>query len=344
MTGARRTALRRYARLEAPGLWRPGSVERPREVGVSLGEATLILLDREGRALAHWALPALERLGSPGGPARYGPGEGASESVEIDDPEMVAAIERVRHAVERRAPRRRGRWRGLLLGAGLLLAGGLLLWALPDLARGYAARALPAEARVGLGEALLVRLGEPCEGAEGVAALDALAERLGPGLGGPPVRIVVLAEGLAGAVALPGGLLALPVADALAAAGPGVVVGHLLAAAEEAGPGRGPGGPLEALLEEAGPRETLRLLTAAEISEAALDAHAARLLARPAPERPDAALVPGLLARLKAVDVSAAPFGRATRIPALVDLDPHPEAAPALSDAQWVALQGVCQG
>ena len=320
---------------------------RPRPVAVSLGEATLVIADAEGRALSHWSLPAVERLPPPSahGPARFAPGVGADEILEVADAEMVEAIERVRRAVARRAPRRRPAWRRLALATALLVGLGALAAALPDLLLTHALRVVPFEARAALGEAVLERLGAPCDGADGLAALDRWAERMAPGLASEagPARIAVLAEGLDGAVALPGGIVALPAATIERAAEPDAAAGRLLAAAEGVGDtGVGPD-PLEALLRDAGPRETLRLLTAAAVSDAALDAYAARLAARPAPGAPEAERLPGLLSRFEAAGVSSAPYGRAVRTPALVDLDTHPGAAPSLADAEWIALQGVCE-
>ena len=49
------TALDRYVRLEAVGLWREAPGAPPREVVVSFGNATLLLTDLEERPLGHWA-------------------------------------------------------------------------------------------------------------------------------------------------------------------------------------------------------------------------------------------------------------------------------------------------
>ena len=67
------TALERYERLESDGLWRPAPGAQRRDVTVSFGNATLVLTDRAGRPLAHWSMPALERLDGGEGPALYAP-------------------------------------------------------------------------------------------------------------------------------------------------------------------------------------------------------------------------------------------------------------------------------
>ena len=58
------TALHRYQRLEAEGVWRATPDARRQEVIVVLGDATLVIHDRGERPLAHWSLPAVERHGT----------------------------------------------------------------------------------------------------------------------------------------------------------------------------------------------------------------------------------------------------------------------------------------
>ena len=55
------TALSKYARLEATGLWRAGPDEQRREVIVSIGDATLVISNLKDQALAHWSLAAVDR-------------------------------------------------------------------------------------------------------------------------------------------------------------------------------------------------------------------------------------------------------------------------------------------
>ena len=325
-----------HPRREARGLWRPDPEAQPRPVDVALGEASLMIRGPDGFALAHWSLPALERMPAPEGAVRYAPGPGAAESVEIADPAMVEALGRILGVPEAARPRRPpGRLAlALLLAAGI----GAALAAGPGLLRGHALRVVPPEVRAGVGEAVLARLaartGGACEGEEGLAALDRLARRLAPALG-EDARIVALRDGPAGAATLPGTIVALS-AEGLRADGPEVAAGHLLAAAED--------DPLERLLREAGLRGTLRLLTAATVPEGAIEAHASRLAAAPARAAPTAEHQPGLIARFEAAGVSSAPYGRAVGAPALVAQDPHPEAAPALPAADRAALRNICEG
>ena len=326
-----------HARRDADGLWRASPGDEPRAVGVTLGRATLAITDAEGHAIAHWSLPAVDRLEpASGGPARYAPGGRAAESVEIADPEMVEALERVLRAAEAGPPRPR---RGGVVALALFLAaaiGGAA--AAPTLLRGQVLRAAPPELRARVGEGVLSRLAEragpPCAEERGLRALGRLAERLDPALG-PGARIAVLPDGPE-AAALPGGIVVLSGAALGEASGPDAVAGRVLAAAE--------GDPLEALLRRAGVRETARLLTAAALSDDALDAEAARLLARPPAGPPPAGRLPALVERFAAAGLSATPYAGAADVPALAALDPHPDAAPALDAADWAALRDVCGG
>jgi len=69
------TALKKYERLESPGLWRDTPGGQRREVIVAFREATLVLSDpRTDSPLSHWSLPAVERLNTGALPALYGPG------------------------------------------------------------------------------------------------------------------------------------------------------------------------------------------------------------------------------------------------------------------------------
>ena len=238
MSTSRRTALRRYARLDAEGLWRPSADAAPRRVGVSLGEASLTL-ETGGRAVAHWALPALERHGT-AEPARYAPA-GGEESLEIADPEMVAAIERVRRALARGRPRRP--WGRAVLPIVILAAVAASVPALPGLLRDRAVAGVPLEARVALAERLIDRLGRRCAP---MPALDAMAARLAPAIGGAS-RIVAV-DGPAAPIALPGGVIVVPPGAVTRSAEPDVAAGRVLAAAAAGGPD----GALGDLLRHAG--------------------------------------------------------------------------------------------
>ena len=247
------TALAEYARLETFGLWRPDAGAPPQGVTVSLGDATLVMSDSGGRALAHWSLPAVERIGG-GLPAVFAPDLGGVETLEIEEPDMVEAIERVRRAV-RRGERARGRRRlraalaAALLGAGALAA----ILVLPGALTRHALAVVPAEARAAIGSGLLARMtaraGRPCDGPGGAAALAALSARVFD----PAPALVVLPTSMPAPALLPGGTIVLPRAAVEAVDAPEAAAGWAIEAAARAED------PLEALLRRAGLGQTVRL-------------------------------------------------------------------------------------
>ena len=175
------TALNEYQRLETQGVWRAAPDAQRRDVFVSVGDATLTLFDTADRALGHWSLPAIRRLNPGERPALYAPGPDAEDELELDDPEMIAAIEKVRQVVARRRPKP-GRLRLYLLGGGLAAVLALGVFWLPDALIQHTATVVPEVARQEYGRRLagyVYRLaGQPCRTANGNMALDRLDRRL----------------------------------------------------------------------------------------------------------------------------------------------------------------------
>ena len=149
------TALTKYQRLEAAGLWRPARDAQRREVVVSLGDATLTISDFHNQALAHWSLAAIERENPGNLPAIFHPDGDPDETLELaeGETEMIAALERLRLAVDRARPRP-GRLRlvGTLAVSALVI--GLLVFWLPGAMRRHALDVVPMVKRMEIGEAL----------------------------------------------------------------------------------------------------------------------------------------------------------------------------------------------
>jgi hypothetical protein len=334
------TALRDYARLEAAGVWRPAPGVQRRDVVVTLGDATLTLIDHRDVALAHWSLPAVERRNPGREPAVFAPGPEAPDELEIADPAMVAALMRVRVAMDRARPRV-GRLRLWLAVGATLAALGLAVFWLPGAMVRHAAAVLPEAARVRIGQDLLANIarvaGAPCASGPGVAALDRLAARvLGPGR-----QAVVLPSGAAPSGHLPGGIVLLDRSLVELAEGPEVAAGAMLAETLRADLRD----PVVRLLDEAGFVATFRLLTTGAIPRPVLDAHAEGLLGRAPVPVSDAAL----LARFEAAGVPSSPYAYALdmtgeTVLGLIEADPvrEPTGEPLLSDGDWLALQGIC--
>jgi hypothetical protein len=329
------TALTKYVRLEAPGLWRADAGAQRREVVVQLGDASLTLLDlRSGRALSHWSLPAVVRLNPGDLPARYAPAPGgAGEALELDEPAMIEALETVRGAIEAARPHP-GRLRLAILAASVAaLAALVALWLPAALAR-HAAAVLPPATRAEIGRIALADLarvtGAPCTAPAGLRAARRLGERLFGPQGG---EVVVVREGIGGALELPGGILVLDLRTIMATDSPDVAAAHLLAARLRAEAVD----PLLPVLRWSGLAAMLRLLATGGLPRPAVEGYGAhRLRAGQAP-LPAAQLA----ARAQAVGLDLGPYARTLALEvAQPDLAPRP----VLSDADWISLQAICGG
>jgi hypothetical protein len=335
------TALKEYARLESMGVWRESPATQRRDVFVAFGDSTLVISDRNDTALAHWSLAAVERVNPGGSPATYAPGGDATETLEIEDEMMVAAIEKVRTLISRRRPQP-GRLRVWLVAGFFAAVVGLLVFWLPGALLRHTVSVLPPASLTGVGQTLLSEMervtGQPCRTERGAAALDRLAARvLGPGNG----EIIVLREGVRTTRHLPGGIFLVNSGVIEDHETPEVVAGYLLAEAER----RARTDPMATLLRAAGPRATLSLLTTGDLPHGSLGAYAEQLLVAPDEQPP----TDNLLARFAAARVPSTPYAFALDVTgetsvALIEADPMAGGGglPVLSDAEWVALQGIC--
>ena len=332
MTEGRGTAIDGLVRLETPATWHPGGGAPPREVYAAIGTAELVILGPDEAALDHWSLPAIRRRDGGGVPARYGPGEAGDETLEISEPEMIDALDRVLAAVEG-GRRRPGRLRAAILAALLAPAlGAAVVWG-PGALRDHAARVLPPAQHEEIGDRLLVALaaltGPPCGGLLGDEALGGLRVRLLPT---DPVRLRVVQDLPMPALALPGDLLVMSNDTLLAQDDPAVAAGHVVAT--RAGAATDP--PLLRFLDGVGTGGVLRLLTSGALPQAAYAAHVEALIARPPAPPPDDALRPAFVrARL-----DWAPYAQATGRP---PQGGAPDMRPALDDTDWQSLRGICE-
>lgn len=335
------TALQKYARLEASGLWRPTEDAQRREVIVSVGDATLVITDTNDRPLTHWSLAAIERKGT-GLPAIYHPDGDGSETLELpaSEGEMIAAIDTLRRTVARRRPRP-GRLRGLGAGIMLLVTLSLAVFWLPGALVDHALRVVPAVKRAEIGDKLMQRItrvsGATCSSPGGQAALDRLAGRLGT------TRLAVLPGGLRSALALPGGTILVNRALVEDFEEPDVAAGHVLAETVR----RDEDQRLSDLLHHAGVLATARLLTTGRLPDDVLDSYAETMLAA----QPDPVEEERLLAAFAAAELRSTPYAYAIDISGettfgLIEADPMRGTAasrPLLNDADWVRLQSICE-
>jgi hypothetical protein len=343
----KKTALTRYQRLEAAGLWRANPDAQRVDVIVSVGEATLTITDLRERVLAHWSIAAVARANAGQSPAIYHPDGDPGETLELteDEAEMIAAIETLRGAVARQRPRP-GRLRlvGMLASAAAVAA--LVLFWLPGAARDHALTVVPMVKRVEIGQALLGHLqrvtGPACEGPGGATALAQLARRLPPRRG--VARFLMVRGGIEGALRVPGGVVLINADLVEDHSEPDVVAGHIIAAHLRAEAHD----PLSRILEEGGLSASLRLLATGILPDDLLRAHAELLMtAPPEPVAPEA-----MLAGFAHWQVRARPYAYAEDITgestvALIEADPFAGTAPPpplLSDSDWLRLQEICGG
>ncbi|MES2432514.1 MAG: hypothetical protein V4586_01640 [Pseudomonadota bacterium] len=336
------TALRKYLRLESPGLWRETPSAQLREVVVGLREATIVLSDpKTEMALAQWSLPALTRLNPGKTPALYSPGEDDPETLEVDDRDMMAALDTVRSALERRRPKP-GRLRGVLLAGFGAVIGSLAVFWLPGKLIDYTAAMLPATTRSDLGKLALQDLtkltGSPCTSKAGTTASVALGLRINPT---HPPHVLVVRDALQAPLALPGDLLILP-EKLLQSSTPDAIAGYILATSGQAALQD----PMQPLLEKAGLLATIRLLASGAIAADALTGYGQSLLTPPAITLADETL----LAAFTAAKITAQPYAYAldksgeTTLP-LIEADPFPNGSEpeVLSAAHWQDLQAICK-
>lgn len=339
------TALKKYERLECPGLWRETPQDQRREVQVRFGEATLILIDpKSGAALSHWSLPAIERLNRGEDPPVFAPGPESTESLELSDPDMVMALDTVRAAVKA-ATARPGRLRGLLLaGTAAIVIAGAALW-LPGALVAHTASVVPVALRAEIGQYALDDLarvtGAPCNNQLGLLALADLAERVFGPVDTP--ILYVLPEGVENPLHLPGDVIVLPrklieQANGPEAAAGAALVERLRARAED---------PMIPILNHAGLRATFQLLTTTELPVEALTGYGeARLRAAPVVLADQT-----LITAFEAAQIPATPYAMAltpedAQMVRLAAADPYKGLAPSplVPDEDWVALQGICGG
>jgi hypothetical protein len=336
------TALKKYQRLEASGLWRPTPNAQRRDVIVSIGEATLTITDMKDQPLTHWSLAAVMRQNPGEYPAIFCPDGDPGETLEIaeDETAMLEAISKLRRAIERsRAHPGRLRLAGSLTIV-LVVVAVLGLW-LPGVLRSHTLNVVPSIQRQAIGKALLGRVerlaGRACSTAETGPVLNALARRTGVR------RLVVLPTGVSEARNLPGGIVLLNKALIEDHEDPAVAAGYILT--EDLRARRTD--PLEELLRFAGPVAAFRLLTTGELAQETLDSYAEWVLVAPRPPLPPEAVLAGF----EAAQIPSSPYAYARDVTGetvfeLIEADPMAgqDPPPMLLDRDWVLLQSICGG
>lgn len=335
------TALKEYQTLESLGIWRESADAQRRDIVVSFGDNSLIIRDKSDTPLSHWSLPAIHRANPGKRPAIFRPAQEADEELEISDPDMIAAIEKVRRAIERYRPRS-GRLRFAIIACVILaLVAVTTTWLPPTLIKTTTA-ALPQETRRNIGAKLegeLARLtGQPCESRLGNSALARLKAMT---VNRQVSRAVIVPDlGERDTLVLPGRVLLLDATLVEDHDNPHVVAGYMLKAITDH-QGKD---PVASLLEASGTKTTLGLLTTGTVQDAALASYAKQLITSPEPRLKTTPL----LAQFQSAGLSATPFAYAMDVTgeetlALIEADPYKSGAQQLlSDAEWISLQSIC--
>lgn len=372
------TALGRYAKLEAVARYVDGASSEAREVVLSFGERSLVIVGLDDRPIAHWPLASLRALGSAAQrPLELVPDPASDERLLLDDREMSAAIAHIcpgLHPPTATRHKRRGRatlWAAAALAAGAVVAGAVLL--VPPLLPDRLIELVPPEREEALGGAVAARIPamlgpadrpvpELCVAEEGAAALLALSARLAPAIGLPfPLRVAVLDHPGVDALTLPGGRVVILRGLLEAAHSPeevAAVLAHAAGHARHRDPlsdtlDRSGAAAVRILMGEvtggaavAAARAALDPVSTPE-AEALADAEAFAILSAVGlPSRPLSEL-PARLVGAYGADppryVAAHPWspGRAGRA-AAADAIGNAAFRPALSDRDWIALGNIC--
>lgn len=337
------TALKKFEKLEAPGLWRKDDASQLREVYVSFGDTSLVIRNKAEAPLAHWSLPAVVRLNPGVSPALFTTHAEASETLEIEDQTMTQAIETVLDAIARKRPHP-GRLRlWIFLGILAMIAALGKFW-LPDALQRHTIRVVPPETRVQIGNLLLAEIthltGNSCSTRAGNRALARLETRL---LANPQGHIRILPDGIAKSISLPGGIILLNRKLIEDYEQPEIAAGYVLVENLRSQTDD----PLAALLHHAGARASFRLLTTGHLGPDTLKDYASHLLTAERAMPAENALLAafsgaGFASSGLAYDIDST---GETTLP-LIEADPYRSRSytPLLSDADWVSLQGICGG
>ena len=335
------TALDQFQRLEAPGIWRETADAQRHDVIVAFGDATLTIATSSGAAVSHWSLAAINRVNPGLTPALFSPGHDSAETLEIDDDDMIAAIEKVRAAVISGAaqPRRLRRWLGLVAFVAVLAL--TVLWG-PRALVSYATSIVPPETRAKIGNGVLeeirARTQTRCAPASATVPLKSLVTRLGPGFLG---RIAVAQE-VWPSRSLPGGIVVLDARLFEAFNTPDVAAGFALAEFHRLSDQD----PLADMMTTIGTMGTIQLLTTGTIDDAKIKAYAQVL----SEQSPVAVSGADLIEAFRLTRVNPSPFVAAVNESetSAVSLGPLANAEvavtePVLADNQWVQLQAICE-
>jgi Zn-dependent protease with chaperone function len=374
------TALAQYAKLEAEARYFDGESALPREVILCFGERSLVIMGVDDTPIAHWPLASLRAIGQRKDSAvQLAPHRDSDERLVLEDRLMLNAIGKVCPDLHHRPVDHKGVRRAVLWAGGAVASLALIVFVVVPALAAQLARMIPPEHEQQLGDAVVDQLQtvlslmsgdrpEICDTSSGVEALEQLATRLDPHAELPyPLRIGVIDHGLVNAMAVPGGRILIFRGLLEAADSPEEVAGVL---AHEIGHvvhhdptqmalrAAGTAGVLGLLLGDVFGASIVVVATDAVLNasyqrdaEASADEIAYDILAgAKLPSSPFADFFTKMKKKygdndgiMKLIASHPGLDGRAQRAAAADQIGDGPY-EPALSDQDWVALRGICQG
>ena len=338
------TALEKYARIEAEGLWRQNADSQHRNVIVSVGQATLTIIDTQDRPLAHWSLAAVARENPGRFPAIFFPDGDPDEHLELSENEsqMVEAIERLQSVIEKRRPKP-GRLRILITLSVLCAIIALAIFWLPQAVTSYAFRVVPEIKQKEIGLELLGYIseytGKPCDSAFANNGLTLLRNKTIDGTG----TLYVMPTGLNQTAHLPGDLLLISRELVEDYEDPDILAGFIIAEQlryEE-------GEIFKDVLNMAGTFATFRLLTTGRMPPDTLRAYSRDVLIKPKAN----IKLTTLVKRFHDKNLRLTPYAYALDMTgektfSLIEADGLAgiDFVPSLPDGVWIQLQNICGG
>ena len=204
--------------LEAQGRYFDGQSAQATEVTVGFGERSLVMMDRNRVAIAHWPLASLHAISlRKDSTAQLVPYAGSDERLLISDQVMLRALQKVcpdlhRRKVDHSGVRRAGVW---AVGAVMSLL--VIVFLLMPALAAQLAVLIPPEREQQLGDTVIDQMQsffelatgerpEICNDLKGQEALDRMTARLSADLDLPyPLRVGVVNHSMVNAFAVPGG-------------------------------------------------------------------------------------------------------------------------------------------
>lgn len=339
------TALDRYDRLEALGLWRDTLDDTGREVVVKFGEATLVILSVDDDPITHWSLSAIREVEKSATKTVYAVDGDVQTTLTITEPPMQEALGKVLEYTQVSGDKlvsKKSRVRPWAIGLSLLAVLALVIIS-PTLMRDFAHRMIsPQRSQVLAAEMLPLieeRTGPACKTPMGSAALMKIARRLTPDGSG---TLHVLDLGDAPVIALPGGHVVLNSEVIRNASGPSEIAGW--AATGLAGSAKSPA--LSGLFDSGGTWDGIKFLLTGDLPERAMNRSINRLLISPKILTPEVEVAVVDLMKRASVHPGALVAGlrREGLSTSLVPWIDNSEPAQVLNDDEWVAIQSICEG